>query len=673
MAAETISPSGPEPEPGSAADPDPAPEPPAAPGAAAGRAAPERGRDRLRTRGRAAAAPAALVLALAVPLAVALGVLAEPRWYPQLDVAMTELRIRDVTTTHPPLVGLPGRIEGLGTAGSHPGPISFWALAPFYRVYGASAWAMQAATATLNLGAMAATLWVAHRRAGRLGLLGAAVALAVLVRYYEAERLTEAWNPYLPMTWWALFLLAVWSVLCDDLALLPVAGLAGTFCAQTHVPYAGLVAGLGALTVAAVGARLWRRRADPVARRRLLRWSGATVALVGVLWLPPVVEQVRGDPGNLAVLVDSLRHPDEPPAGLADGLEAWLAKLDLRTLVTKSQRVEGSPVPGLLLLAAWAAAAAVAVRRRRRPGGWPLVRLHAVVAAALALGAVSIVRIPGHLWDYLVLWATSTTVLALAATLATVAVATAGGATEAGAPRRAPSRSLAPAVPAAVPALVAALVVVAASATYDAAHAQVPQPGVSRIDRHVIPPTIAALRRGDAPGGGRDGRYLITWDDALTPGLNGYAFLLELERQGFDAGMEEAWELGARPHRVMAREEATAVVTYVAGPRVAEWRRRPDAVEVAAYDPPAEDRAAFARLRAEATERLREHGVGELAAGLDTNLLGTQVDPRMPADVVPLLRRMLDLGAPAAVFVTPADTSPDTSADTPAVAPAGGP
>src|SRR5690606_21443527 len=254
------------------------------------------------------------------------------------------------------------------------------------------------------------------------------------------------------------------------------------------------------------------------------------------------------------------------------------------------------------------------------------------VAAALALGAVSIVRIPGHLWDYLVLWATSTTVLALAATLATVAVATAGGATEAGAPRRAPprslapaapaavpaprpppaagaprrapSRSLAPAVPAAVPALVAALVVVAASATYDAAHAQVPQPGVSRIDRHVIPPTIAALRRGDAPGGGRDGRYLITWDDALTPGLNGYAFLLELERQGFDAGMEEAWELGARPHRVMAREEATAVVTYVAGPRVAEWRRRPDAVEVAAYDPPAEDRAAFARLRAEATERL---------------------------------------------------------------------
>jgi hypothetical protein len=580
---------------------------------------------------------AMLTALLAVPLGIALGVLHDPHWYPLLDVAMTELRIRDVTTSHPPLVGLPGRIQGLGVAGSHPGPLSFWTLAPFYRLFGASAWAMQAATATLNLVAMAATLWVAHRRGGRWALLAAAVAVAVLLRTYEAERLTEAWNPYLPMMWWFLFLVAVWSVLCDDLAMLPVAVFAGSFCAQTHVPYVGLVAGLGALTVAAAGAWLWPRRSDPGARRRLARWGGAALAVAVVVWLPPLLDQLRHDPGNMSVLAESFRHPVDPPNSLADGFEAWLARLDVSTLVTKDQRVHGSPVPGLLLLAAWAASAVVALRRPE--AGRSLRRLHVVAGAALALGLISIVRIPGSLWDYLVLWASGTTVLVVGAVAWTVVTLV----------RRDPPAWLAAGLAAG---LAAVLLVTTASAGYDAAHAQVPQPGISRIDRNVIPPTVEALESGTAPGGGRDGRYLVTWDDALTPGLNGYAFLLELERQGFDVGMEDVWRVGARPHRIMSRDEATALVTYVAGPQVDDWRRRPGAVLVAEFEPPTADQATYARLRREAIAAMRRAGLDDLVPALDENLLGTQAYVGMPADAVDAIRRMIDLGAPAAVFVT---------------------
>jgi hypothetical protein len=580
-----------------------------------------------------------IVAVLAIPLGIALAVLHDPHWYPLLDVAMTELRIRDVTTSHPPLVGLPGRIQGLGVAGSHPGPVSFWSLAPLYRLYGSSAWAMQAATATLNLLAMAATLWVAHRRGGRWGLLAAAVAVAVLVRNYEAERLTEAWNPYLPMMWWFLFLLAVWSVLCDDLVMLPVATFAGSFCAQTHVPYVGLVAGLGALTVAATAAWFWPRRTDAEARRRLVRWGGAAAAVAVVVWLPPLVDQVRHDPGNMSVLVESFRHPVDPPNSVGDGVEAWLARLDLRTLVTRDQRVHGSPVPGLLLLAAWAASAVVALRRPE--AGRSLRRLHVVAAVALGLGLVSIVRIPGSLWDYLVLWASGTTVLVVGAVAWTVIALT-------GRAGRHPAR-LATGLAAA---LAGVLLLTTASAGYDAASAQVPQPGISRIDRNVIPPTIEALEAGNAPGGGRDGHYLVTWDDALTPGLNGYAFLLELERQGFDVGMDDAWRIGARPHRIMSRDEATAVVTYVAGPQVEDWRRRPDAVLVAEFEPPEADQAEYARLRREAIAAMRRAGLDDLVPALDQNLLGTEAYVGMPADAVDAIRRMLDLGAPAAVFVT---------------------
>ena len=71
---------------------------------------------------------AGLLALLALPLIVALAVLAQKRWYPILDLAMTEIRVRDVASSHPPLIGLVGRIGPLGRQGSHPGPMSFWAL-----------------------------------------------------------------------------------------------------------------------------------------------------------------------------------------------------------------------------------------------------------------------------------------------------------------------------------------------------------------------------------------------------------------------------------------------------------------------------------------------------------------------------------------------------------------
>src|SRR3954447_26200181 len=48
----------------------------------------------------------ALLLALiAIPLIVALIALHGTHWYPVLDLAMTEVRVRDVASAHTPLIG----------------------------------------------------------------------------------------------------------------------------------------------------------------------------------------------------------------------------------------------------------------------------------------------------------------------------------------------------------------------------------------------------------------------------------------------------------------------------------------------------------------------------------------------------------------------------------------
>ena len=103
-------------------------------------------------------------------------------WYPVLDLAMTEFRVRDVGTSHSPLIGLPGRIGEYPEQGSHPGPLSFYLLAPVYRVLGSSSWALEAATVVIHIGAIATALWIGHRRAGWKGVVAVGALLAVVVR-----------------------------------------------------------------------------------------------------------------------------------------------------------------------------------------------------------------------------------------------------------------------------------------------------------------------------------------------------------------------------------------------------------------------------------------------------------------------------------------------------------
>src|SRR5262245_57287287 len=119
---------------------------------------------------------------LAVPLILTcVWLYANDRWAPVLDLAVTELRVRDVGTAHTPLVGLFGRFGPMGNdQGSHPGPLSFYLLAPVYRLLGVSYWALRVSTVALNAAAIACALLIAQRRAGLAGVLAAGLGIASL-------------------------------------------------------------------------------------------------------------------------------------------------------------------------------------------------------------------------------------------------------------------------------------------------------------------------------------------------------------------------------------------------------------------------------------------------------------------------------------------------------------
>jgi hypothetical protein len=584
---------------------------------------------------------AACLALLAIPLAIALGVLHSPRWYPILDLAQSEMRVRDVGTRHPTLVGAAGRIEAFGVRGSHPGPLAYWALRPVYTLLGESAFGLQVATAGLNLAAMAVVLWIANRRGGVRLILALAALLAVLTHLYGAATLTEAWNPYLPLLWWLVFLLAAWSVLCDDVALLPLAAFAGSWCLQAHNSYLGLVGGVAAALGVVLAARLWRRRDDRAYRRRVLGWTAATLAVGFVVWLPPIVEQLRNSPGNLSIVLEHLRHPTEAPIGAGRGFELLGVHLNVWRFAGGEPGTSGSSLPALVLVAAWLGSVMVAWRTKAGPA---LMRLDALLGLVLVLSAVSVSRIFGEVWFYLALWAWGTTALMVLA-IGWSALAALSRRPDPG-PDGAPPYHRAGAV-----VLAGVLVVWTALFAVDAAHVDVPAADQSAVLAALAPGAVAALTADDAPGGGTSGHYLVTWQDPVAMGGPAQGLLLELERHGLDANALPPNEVALRPHRIVQPRDATAEVHVAVGNDIARWRDRPDARELAYVDrrSPAQ-RARYERLRTQLAGALAEAGMN--TEDIDDRLTNIAFDPAGTPEVKRLVNQMATIGQPAAVFVT---------------------
>jgi len=620
-----------------------------------------------RSRRRSRLVLAGLTALLCAPLLIALVVLRQPRWFPILDLAMTELRVRAVGTSHTPLIGLPGRIGRYAQEqGSHPGPLSFWLLAPVYRLLGASSWAIAVSTVALHTAAVATSLWLARRRAGIGLMLGTAFVLAILMRNYGAEFLTQPWNPYMPLLWWFVVLLAVWSVLCRDLVALPVAVFAGSFCAQTHAPYVGIVGGVGLVAVAGVVAA-YRSADDAAGRKRVLTWAGGSVVLGLVLWSGPVLDQFRSDTGNFTLLIDHFGSPPEEAVGFGQGIKLTLLHLNVWRFLTEQgaaigsmypaqKAPPGSTLPGVLVLLVWAGSVVTAWRLRHQR----LLRLHVVVGVSLLFSVVSISRIFGQLWYYLMIWAWGVTALlllavgwtAVAAFTARRAAAPARSDDHDGAADRAPVRLSLPR--AGLAALLAVTIVSSVVFSVDAASTEVPAQPLSETMETIVPEVVRALDDGDEDHRGKDERYLVNWSDLLYIGAQGVGLVNELDRAGFDVGVVGPWGTAVGRFRVRTPAEATSYVHLANGEEVDVWRAKPGMVELASLDPrtPAE-RARFEEVRQVVIDDLVADGLTDLLDDVDRNLFAAAIDERISKVAQDGMTEMGDLGLPTAVFVGP--------------------
>jgi hypothetical protein len=450
------------------------------------------------------------------------------------DIALTELRTLDIGR-HPVLLGPYGR-DGW----NHPGPALFFALALPYRLAGNHSIGLAIGALLINALAITGIALVARRVAGLPCMLVTLVGCAVLVRSLGPVFLRNPWNPYIAVIPFGLLVFLTWAMTCGEAWAFPVGVGVASFCVQTHVGYAPLVAPLLAWGAAALV--VWAVRATRAPRderkRRYRALTGASVialAVLCVMWLPVMIEQIVDSPGNLTKLVRYFEHPNAPMHSLAEGyrvvfgqfgyIPQWLTgHLDVIPFSGEPYLLYSAPLPILLIPLV---VALVAFWRWRYSKA---NRLGAVLLVALIAGVVSITRIIGPAYAYRVQWAWFLGTLAFIMVLWAVwtLIAKRTQASHDG------QRVL-------VAVTLSAIIILSGINTVSATRPGAPQDDMSAALNKFGPAVEAALpkARGDV---------LVV----STPAAYGYqpAFVRYLERRGIQARVEGSFEDAYGKHRV---------------------------------------------------------------------------------------------------------------------------
>jgi len=591
-----------------------------------------------RLLGAARRHPALLTTLLIVPsaaiIAVTLGAVAGSTWYLTGDFAHTELLVRAIPR-HPPLIGVAARVRDQG---STPGPSMAYLLYPFYKVLGSNAVALVAAVNVLHAAAIAGCVVIARRIGGLSIAAFIAVTLAASTMAVAPRFFLEPWNVWVPVFAFALFIVLIWGLACEHLAVLPLAVAVGSHCVQTHISYTVLVTGLLGAVVIWLGWLWWRT--DRLDDRHPLRWLLVAVVVLIVSWLPPVIEQFQTGTGNLRKLYEQFTDPGEPFVGGRAAIKAMVGRFNLfgPWLIDPQKDPRSTPnyLGFVLFVVLVGAAARWAWTRRQRVE----LTLYAVLLAATLLGLISTTRIFGTFFEYVIRWMSPLVAMWIAASLWSCWLTWRD--------RSARSQAGRPTVTVAA-VLAACAAVVTAIGVVRAAAADVPYVRDSTITGALSAQLQQALDRSV--------RYQINEFDPVALGSVSFGLALEAEKHHLPAGVGPWGRAGVMPFRVVDDDEAGATLWYVASrPAIDAFAQLPGAAVVASFDvrSPAEARRSD-ELEAQLLQALCDAGRADLRPLLFNRWGDTALAyaPGLPPVIAPLLREYTELRQPAAVIVLP--------------------
>ncbi len=265
------------------------------------------------------------LVALVAPVVVGVVRNGLAHWYPTNDAALTAIYVKDVFSTHVPLVGLPARYSyGAAPDYFYPGALLMYLLAVPVRIFGVS-WGLLVGMGVIQSAWTLTALWLIRRRVGyRHGLVGA-LFLASLLWGLGSQVILDPTPVLMGSIAFFAFLVAAWSVADGDAhGFVPLA-LGASFLFLDHLKFAVVVPVL--VGVACAGFILHRRAYHretiddtPALRRTTVIAFGATAMFTLLVWAGPIVQQLTSANPNMTALAHAIGSGDRAQRAVTDTL-----------------------------------------------------------------------------------------------------------------------------------------------------------------------------------------------------------------------------------------------------------------------------------------------------------------------------------------------------------------
>lgn len=269
------------------------------------------------------------VLALAVLLVAiwyAVAQFASAGWWPEGDDAAAALKVRDVFSSHPPLMGMRSTTGFTDPALSshHPGPLYFYLLALPAALFGFHPLGLLVGCGLIASTAAVGIVHVARRLGGQSLAVTMSAGTLGLIAWGGPDQIARPLNTYPPALPMVLMFLTATALLLGHLDYLWVYAVCASLAAQSQLAYAPVAVALTAV-LAAVAAWRWARpdararrarlRRQLRRRRRRIPWRRrlsppvrTAVVITLAAWAPVVVELFVGRPNNVTQLLAYVRR-----------------------------------------------------------------------------------------------------------------------------------------------------------------------------------------------------------------------------------------------------------------------------------------------------------------------------------------------------------------------------
>ncbi len=327
-------------------------------------------------------------------------------WTPTSDDGAFAVNAHDVFSMHPTWLGASSSVGAMNPSGFpvfHLGPMEWWALAIPER-FGTQRMGVAVGAALVVLVSVFGIVRIARRLGGQNVALWTAAVVAMTMWSVGNETLADPWSPFIGLWPFAFCLVGAIEIASGRLRSLPWFAFAASFAVQCHylflIPIAAVTV-VSLVWLALVWLGLHRLGAPQSERDQLRRSVFATVAVLTCVWLPAVIQQVRGKPGNLAEwwrATQSLSNKHIRIAEAANYVVHTIGAVPLFArgpLSTSQLNVLGQPtsvfakVTAAIIVLILLAFGLVGMRRRADRGAVPIIAL-----AALAGAAFTVTRYP---------------------------------------------------------------------------------------------------------------------------------------------------------------------------------------------------------------------------------------------------------------------------------------